>query len=370
MKDLTQHRTIAYTWAYMKTSIFGGHKWNFYKPIDIDTDRNIEKDCELYFEDYKLYKKQISNLCKCLKDFSWFPLDRYYIRATYGTDRGIVKDLDIDLTIKDGKEKMLKHGIIKEKDFLRWVLIVMDYEHIENAKTIVDNFDVLIEKFKIFIRLDMNPVLLGEYFNEKLSKLKDHNIEPIKNIHFKEFYYFVMQPEIYGMSIEKAIDRLFYHINDSDWLKGLASGINMKWSFKKYTEYLYKIFNCNYNNSKIMNNLDSFRRLKENEFMVYGDTKTYINTSYIIPHEIKQLYDLRIMPEDIKEPDTATDEDIQLAQKQLTETIETNKIKKGFSLENVAEKWKKYKASKKPLTKAEQATKKMNDAKKNLDQYL
>ena len=366
MKDLTQHRSVAYSWTYLKTTIFGGHEWNFFKIMDSDRDRDLEADCNLYLVDYKKYKKQIKDLCKTLDDFTWFPTDKYYVKAINGNDRGLIKDTEIDLTTKAGKEKMLKLAELKEKDFLRWILIVMDYEDIKTAKDIVDKFHFLIERFKIFSRIDMNPKEMADYFNEKLSKIDDHNIEPINKIYFKEFYDFAMNPEVYPLTIKKAIDRLFYHVNESDWLKGLASGENMKWSFKTYTYYLSKIFRCKYN-KKILENIDSYRRLNENEFLVYNVNQMYINSELYIPDDVRQTYDLHIAPEDIKEKETLKEESIKEVQEEIAEFIDNRKDKYKFTLDKVAKKWA---ALKNKPTKAEAKLKKMKDAKDKLDQIL
>lgn len=277
--SLKDHRTIIKHWEFIELRTYGNHKWNYYK-LYVPNKHDMESELLIYFPDYKKYKKIIGT--KFDEEFgsmSWVNLDNIYIEGAHGTIGIIESDVDIkklDFSEDESKKHFIKYNTIKKNVFLKWVLLIATEESIDSAKYISDNFYALAEKFKIFCRMDMTPAMVMEYFNNKLKDIKEHNIEPIQYVSMHDFYYFLMNPLVNSISLKSALDKLFYLVNLSDFLKGLASGVNWKPSFNKYITKLDDIFNFKYqplnkDYSRILNNANNFRRLRSNELIIWNE---------------------------------------------------------------------------------------------------
>lgn len=294
---LKDHRTIIKHWEFMELRTYGGHKWNYYK-LYIPRSQNIEDELSIYFTDYKKYKKLINTKWdEELSSSSWVDTENVYINGSHGTLGLIETDTNIkvlDFAEKESKDYFKKHNLLTKNTFFKWILLVATEESIETAKYISDNFFILAEKFKIFCKMDMTPAMVMEYFNKRVKEIPDHNIEPIQYVVIKDFYNFLMNPIVYSISIKAALDKLFYLIERSDFLKGLGSGVNWRPSFKNYTNKLDDIFNLKYHlkdYQKILNNCLNYKRLSSNELKLWDENgNSSIINDVKIPGNIMQLY--------------------------------------------------------------------------------
>lgn len=348
--DLSYHRSYFFKWEFMETKIYGGHEWNYYKPSPREID--IDKEYSKYFDKYNIYKKQLYDLCEEYFPINWIPINKIYIVVIYGEID--IKSVDMAVTklnmgTEEGKDFFNSKNILTVKDFLRWILLIASWENIESMEDIINRFHFLFEKFKIFVTTDMTPSMIATYFNKKLESLPDHNIEPISSIQYSEYYKFIMNPKVYSISVKAALDKLFYLINKSNYLKGNYA--NFKPSFPKYTQYIDKIFNCVYNNW-YLKEIDAIRRLNENELQ-YFDTngKPEIKDDIVIPNEILEKYSLL--------PLTKKEEIIPISKEEINDFIKKsneiateNKIKLHKSLDEIVNKYTESEPIKR--TKAEQ----------------
>lgn len=343
--DFAYHRSYFYRWEFLETVIYGGHKWNAYKTKN--TNFNPELELSKYFSDYKKYAKQLENLLKQFGESEWLESNKLYITVIHG-------DIDIKsadktavrfyMNKKEDRNTFKSRNILNVNDFLRWVLLVAAWENIDSIKVLIDRFFFLYEKFKIFMRIDMTPAMLTKYFNEKLMKITDHNIEPIQNVQIYDFYKFAMNPLVYSISIKSAVDKLFYFISASNYLKGTAYGF--KPSFNKYTEQLDKIFGNEYYKRP---NAHNIRRLESNELLYFDfQDNPQIKTDIIIPDKVIEEYtDISV---DKKVSESLTESEI----RKYTEALEKNKrefeIKKSSEIDSILDK---YESVELPKTKAE-----------------
>lgn len=313
---LKDHRSIIKHWEFMELRTYGDHKWNYYK-LYVPKNQNMEEELLLYFTDYKKYKKLINTKWEEeLSQMSWVDTDNIYLKGSHGI-LGII-DVDTDIKVLDfadeeSKTFFKKHNIFNKNSFFKWILLIATEESIDSAKYISDNFFLLAEKFKIFCRMDMTPAMVMEYFNKKLSELPEHNIEPIQHVVIKDFYSFLMNPVVYTISIKAALDKLFYLIGTSDFLRGLGSGVNWKPSFKNYSNKIDDIFNLKYhlkNYQKILNNCKNFKRLGSGELKIWDDQgDSRIIDDIKIPQNIISTYSFN--KEKVLKMDKVTKEELE-----------------------------------------------------------
>lgn len=362
-QDFNYHRSFFYKWEFMETIIYGNHNWNFYKPLS----REIKIDVEYpkYFSDYEMYKKQLLNLCKTVFPTNWLPLDKLYISGLYGTIDVVTTDKTyrkIDFTKEDDRKFFKTKNVLTTDDFLRWILLIAVWENIDCTQTIIKRFYFLFEKFKIYYRTDMTPSMVAMYFNKKLESIKTHNIEPINSIQIFEYYKFIMHPEVYSISVRSALDKLFYLVERSNFLKGHES--NFKPSFMQYYKFLEKIFAGNYS-SGYKNNIVNIKRLDSSEVHFFDfDDAPKIKSDLVIPDHIIEKYSLLDKPKKI-EPTEVTKEERLIYLKK----VEDNKLEnKKTNLEKITAILNKYSSEtlNRKQTKAEKIKEKTEKALKKL----
>lgn len=285
------HRNNIVSWSYIKVLLWGNHVRKYYK-ISTFEDFTIDKKLKEYFgEEYTQNKKKLNNIFKFLeKEKYWIPIDRLYVKAQIGTinvktNEIQKKTLDLEKTLDRGD--FLRNNCLTQKDFILWVLFAADFEGIKTFNDILDKQQPLITNFIRFCKNDMLPDEFKDKFNALANKLGESNIKPIDDLNMAEFYQFVTHPSVVEISTSMALEKLFYIISESPYLRGLVN--NMNPCLKKYTEYLTDIFALKYNNKKNLN-LSKFRQLKENEIRVYDENESYIDENFFIPDSIKEKY--------------------------------------------------------------------------------
>lgn len=311
--QLSNHRSKIKGWESMKTLIWGRHRWDFYKfttdqeetPIEILTPYFTKNNAAIP----KKKQEEIKEYYKIIEKMTWFPLDRLYIKALY--ENSITGEkIDLDLSKKEHREKFLEKSKITPSEFFRWVLYVANWEKIETLDDILSNFFVLQSKFQSFISSDVNHESFKDLFNQEIAKLDEHNIESIVRLNEKTYYDFITHPKVVECSPKNAIKKLFFLVNNSEFLKGVGPFQSWKPSFEKFTEKIEDIFNGKY--SKNHKEANRFRRLKENEIRLYDsdECKSYIDPTNFIPDDIKLKYAFKGWEVNIVKPVGITTEEI------------------------------------------------------------
>lgn len=314
LTELNNHRSKIKGWESMKTIIWGRHRWDFYKisynknldPIRILTPYFTKNNIPIS----KTKQKEIKNLYKYIEDMTWFPLDRLYIQALYQNTITNEK-VDLNLSIKSHREKFLEYSKISPAEFFSWVLYIMDWEGLKTLDDILINFFELLNKFQSFILSDLNHVLLKDLFNNYVTNLEEHNIEPIIKLNEESYYKFVTHPRVVECSPSNALKKLFFLIDNSEFLKGVGPFQTWKPSFEKYLFKLEEIFSGKY--SKNHKEALRFRRLKEHEARVYdSDSETsFIENNNFIPENIKAKYAFKGWDVNISKPELITTSEMQ-----------------------------------------------------------
>lgn len=299
--EMINYRKKIDGWESMRTLIWNNHQWNFFKPIFTNTEKDPLNILKYYFtEKTKKFpnsiEKEIKKTYKYIEQLTWFPLERLYIKAKYENEK--TKEIKIlNLEIQDHKKFFLEKSKINSAYFYNWVLYVSDWENITTINDVLEKFFILYNKFQYYIQSDINFDILKETFNKFLLDLKEqHSISPIIDVDEKIFYQFVTHPEIYKVSPLNGLKKLFFHIENSDFLKGVGPFQSWQPSFEKYVNNLSHILSFKYTqynkNSKIVNN---FRRLKEHEIKIFDsdENNTYISPDGYIPNKIKLTYRIK-----------------------------------------------------------------------------
>jgi hypothetical protein len=321
--QLSNHRSKIKGWESMKTLIWGKHRWDFFRIINDQKETPIEILTPYFTKNNAVIPKkkqeEIKEYYKFIEKMTWFPLDRLYLKALY--ENSITGEkIDLDLSKKEHREKFLEKSKVTPAEFFRWVLYVMDWEKLESLDDILSNFFTLQSKFQSFISSDTNHEIFKNLFNEEVAKLDEHNIESIVHLNEKTYYDFITHPKVVECSPKNALKKLFFLINNSDFLKGVGPLQHWKPSFEKFTGKIEDIFNGKY--SKNHKDANRFRRLKENEIRLYDNDegKSYIDPTNFIPDDIKLKYAFRGWEVDIIKPVRIT----------------TDEIKKYFSMRRAA----------------------------------
>ena len=297
----------------MKTIIWGRHRWDFYKFANDQKETPIEVLTPYFTKNNtaipKKKQEEIKEFSKIIKKMTWFPLERLYLRALYENSVTGEK-LNLDLSKKEHREKFLEKSKIDPSEFFRWVLYVMDWEKLETIDDILSNFFILQSKFQSFIRSDLNHETLKELFNNSVAELDEHNIESIVNLNEEAYYNFVTHPKVVEYSPRNALKRLFFLINNSEFLRGVGPFQSWKPSFENYVKKLDDIFAGKY--SKNHKEANRFRRLKENEIRLYDNDegKSYIDSTNYIPDEIKLKYAFKGWEVDVVKPEKITTDEM------------------------------------------------------------
>lgn len=339
IQNIQLHRSYVFEYEAMETILYGGHRWFFYRPFCRKF--NPDEEYPKYFDDYPKYKRQIENLFKTVNGLDWLPLERLYLNARYGIINTHTKKKDfkyLNFAEPDDREFFLKRNTITLNDFLRWILIVANWESIDSCKAIIGRFYFLLERFKIFIRLDLTPTQMVNYFNSKLLEIGDHNIEPIETIQLFDYYKFVMNPVVYSISVMSAIDKLFYIVKESNFLKGhLAS---FRPSFFRFSNMINKIFKYQY--TKILPSAENIKRLNEKQSSYFDlNGKHCINENIFIPYDVIEKYSF--IPVQKFDTNPVTEEELSFYLKNINEQKEKMLINKAKERDLVIDKYKKIK---------------------------
>jgi hypothetical protein len=339
IQNIQLHRSYVFEYEAMETVLYGGHRWFFYRPFCRKF--NPDEEYPKYFDDYPKYKRQIENLFKTVTVLDWLPLERLYLNARYGIINTHTKKKDfkyLNFAESDDREYFLKRNTISINDFLRWILIVANWESIDSCKTIISRFYFLLERFKIFIRLDLTPTQMVNYFNSKLLDIGDHNIEPIETIQLFDYYKFVMNPVVYSISVVSAIDKLFYIVKESNFLKGhLAS---FRPSFFRFSNMINKIFKYQY--TRILPSAENIKRLTEKQSSYFDvNGKHCINENIFIPYDILEKYSF--IPTQKFETNPVTEEELSFYLKNINEQKEKMLVDKAKERDLIIDKYKKIK---------------------------
>lgn len=278
-------------WRWLKTQIWGGHRWDGYKLYSEEEDPiKLLKSC---FPDVINKKRKIANVSKDIEQLDWLPLDRLYTKINYGYNiYGTKVKENNELSLKSNKELFLKLNKHKPIDFYIWCLWAKDFENIKTLDDIIGpNYWNLVNKFINFCRNDMTWSELNLEFKAKTKLIKNHKIVET-DILTADFYKFVTHEEVVKNSTRVSLNKLFHFIDGSDFLKGLVPGMKFTPSFASYLKYLDKIFKGEYSNNYKTSGY--IKRLKENEVVIFNeDNNTFIiRDDLFIPNEIIKICSL------------------------------------------------------------------------------
>lgn len=291
--SMQNFRSTVLGWEYFKTYIWGEHRWDFFKPILPYENKSLTEILSFYSKPTPAQTKKIKEYSEKFTNFNWLPLNRLYIKMKYNNDEtGETRILDI--AKKEHREFFLSKNKITASYFFRWALYVKDWEGLDTLNDIIDNFWTLFMKFKFFIRNDIHPEKFRLLFNSKLESLEDHNIEPIINLDEKQFYRFITHPKVAESSTKNSLNKLFFFIQNSDFLKGRGQFYNFKPTFEKYIDRLDTIFAGASSNGGARD-AHKYRRLKENELRgIDPDSgRPFIDSTVFIPDRIKKEYGIK-----------------------------------------------------------------------------
>lgn len=343
LTQLSNHRSRIKGWESMKTLIWGKHRWDFYKMANNKNESAVEVLTPYFTKNNgaipKKQQEEIKEYSNIIKKMTWFPLDRLYINAVY--ENSITEEkIRIDLSKKDAREIFLEKSKITPAEFFRWVLYVMDWENLKTLDDILNNFFPLQTKFQSFISSDTDPDGFKEMFNSNVASIDEHNIELIVDLNEKTYYEFITNPNVVKCSTKNALRKLFFLINNSDFLKGIGPFQTWKPSFENYTKKIDEIFSGRY--SKNHKEANIFRRLKEHELRLYDSDscKSYIDTTNFIPDYIKSTYAFKGWDVDIIKPEVITTSEMDRYTKMTRTTSDkirdmADLLKKKYSIKNV-----------------------------------
>lgn len=291
--QLSEHRSRIKGWEYMRTLIWGNHRWDFSK-IYYENADPIKKITPYFYSDGKQMPagkcKEIKELYPHIESLTWFPLERLYTKAIYENTYTGEKKV-FDLSKPTHRENFLEKSKIRPIDFFNWVLYVMEWENITSLNDIIYNFWNLRGKFQSFINSDLTPDILKERFNTALSEMKEsHSVEPITKVDPLLYYQFITHPVSTECSPANALERLLFLVKNSDFLRGDTEFKNWKPSFEKFVAKLDAIFAGQY--SKNHKESTRFRRLREHEIRLYDidENRSYIEKDNFIPDRVKKMY--------------------------------------------------------------------------------